>query len=162
MIKKVLVEVSSILKKNSLQNCKKIKNLLRASGLGDVECNTIEPLYGLEGNFSLEEIQRIAQELLCDPIAEKFIIDAEPKDFKTIFSDVWFKSGVTDPVAESVLKAIRDLNIMTIENAFFGMRYEFEEIAQAREKSVDEKLIFFANQHLLNPLVQQCQLIKYS
>src|SRR3989338_7263889 len=85
MIKKVLVEVSSILKKNSLQNCKKIKNLLRASGLGDVECNTIEPLYGLEGNFSLEEIQRIAQELLCDPIAEKFIIDAEQKILKQFF-----------------------------------------------------------------------------
>ncbi|MBI2119818.1 MAG: phosphoribosylformylglycinamidine synthase subunit PurS [Elusimicrobia bacterium] len=161
MTKKVLVQVSSILKKKSLQNRKKVEDLLRTAHLGDVECNTIEQLYGLEGNFSLEEIQRIAQELLCDPIAEKFIIDAKPKDFKTIFLDVWFKSGVTDPVAESVLKAIRDLNILTIENAFFGMRYEFKESAEVRERIADEKLILFANRHLLNPLVQQCQLIKY-
>lgn len=163
MSKKVLVEVSSLFKKKSFQDRKKIEDLFNASHLGKFECGSIEHLYGLEGNFSLREIERIAQELLCDPIVERFVIDAKPEDVKTIFLDIWFKHGVTDPVGESVLKAIRDLNITTIERAFFGARYEFKEIQDDnRQKNLDERLILFANRHLLNPLVQQCQLIKYS
>lgn len=136
-----------------------VQHLLAESGLNKLQCDGISAIYRLSGSFGSEEPQKIAKELLCDAIVEDFHIDDKPSSKNTVFVDVWYKAGVTDTVADSLLKAIGDLRISGVEKASSGLRYEFS--AKGAAKGAFEKTVLdFTGKELLNPLVQECKLVK--
>ena len=155
----VIVSVSPRDQKNSARR-KEVRRLLAGAGRKDMSCKEVSALYKLEGQTAQIQIEKIAQELLCDPIVEKFAIDGKPQDPQTFFVDVWPKPGVADPVGESVLKAVRDLGIQDVSRVSSGTRYEFS----AKSGSLNGKLGVaaseFASRELLNPLIQECKIIK--
>src|SRR5256885_2134154 len=106
--KSVLVEIVPLFKPRGPQQ-KGLKSLLAGSRIKGIACKNIYPIYRLEGNLDSATARAVARELLCDPIAEKFLLDPEPANPKTLFVDVWFKPGVTDSAGDSILKAIADL-----------------------------------------------------
>jgi len=67
----------------------------------------------IEGDFDDEFAKRIAGELLADTVCEDFYIgkSTAPAGFSTkaTIIEIHLKSGVTDPVAESVMTAIDDM-----------------------------------------------------
>jgi phosphoribosylformylglycinamidine (FGAM) synthase PurS component len=66
----------------------------------------------IEGDFDEDFAKRIADELLTDRVCENFHIgkSSAPAGLaKAIIIEIHLKSGVTDPVAESVMTAIGDM-----------------------------------------------------
>lgn len=158
MIEKVTVTVSSI-RKNNFFKVKQVQSLLQTHGMGFI-CENVLLLYKLEGKMNKQEIIKIAEELLTDRIVEKYSVDQRPDNHNIFFADIWYKQGVTDVVGESVLKAIRDLDIFSVQNVLSGIRYKIVKKNRKSEGTIEKKILDFVNKELLNPLIQQCQLQK--
>lgn len=84
-------------------------------------------VYRVSGDITVKQAEVIASELLSDKITEGFYI----KEYKTLGQkkieensiEVWFKSGVTDTVSDSVVKAIKDLGIKNEVTVKTGKKY---------------------------------------
>jgi phosphoribosylformylglycinamidine synthase len=69
-------------------------------------------LYLIDSQLQSAEIQRIAEELLTDPISQVYSVADAPEKFDgTTHVEVHPKPGVMDPVAESTLIAIRQMGL---------------------------------------------------
>jgi len=91
-------------------------------------------LYKIQGEFSRDDIQTIAQTLLVDPVVEIIRIEEAltlSSKKKGLVLDVWPKPGVTDPVGETVEKGLRDLGYKDPIQASSGHRYFFPTIKNA-------------------------------
>jgi phosphoribosylformylglycinamidine (FGAM) synthase PurS component len=118
-----------------------------AAGLKGVGKVRVSQLYRLIGNLSASEQERIARDLLTDPVIQESRDGAlSPKNGLSI--DVWFKPGVTDVVGESVLKGIQDLGIKGISSVRTGSRYQ---LLKTKRADLGKKV---ALSFLVNPLVQ--------
>jgi phosphoribosylformylglycinamidine (FGAM) synthase PurS component len=115
-------------------NLARVKNVMSAQ------------LYRIEGDISRRDADRIASDLLCDPILQECQEHMAPK---SLVVDIWYKAGVTDVVGDSVLKGIRDLNIQGVQQVRTGMRYAFEGVTK---REVAEKIALAL---LVNPLVHE-------
>ncbi len=135
---------------------KEVQHFLALAGLKNVKCKEVAAVYRLEGDLTISDAEKVARELLCDSIVEKFAVNNLPADKKTCFADVWYKPGVTDAVGDSVLKAIGGMKAGNIRKAFCGTRYEFTVDNEKSQLDVQN----FVNKELLNPLVQECKIIK--
>ena len=122
------------------------KNSARRKEVRAAACLGVSALYRLEGPLAPSQINRIAQELLCDPVVESYELDNFPKSPGEIFVDVWYKAGVMDPAGDSVLKAAKDLGVSSLSRASCGARYVF-----------NGNIAHFASKELLNPLIQECK-----
>jgi phosphoribosylformylglycinamidine (FGAM) synthase PurS component len=119
--------------------------------VGDVRTGQ---LYRIVGDLAREERDRIARDLLCDPVVQDFhdgslslIGGGKKKSASRMVVDVWYKSGVTDVIGESVLKGIKDLNVAAVSTVRTGARYRFDGL---KKKEAAEKLTLAL---LANPLV---------
>jgi phosphoribosylformylglycinamidine (FGAM) synthase PurS component len=82
-------------------------------------------LYFIKGHFSPDNIHQLSSELLADPVTEQFTILTESQ---TSYSsdhaiEVTLLPGVTDPVAENLLRAAHSLGLCGIEQVATGQRY---------------------------------------
>lgn len=87
-------------------------------------CSTAR-LFFIAGELSKQDAERIAQELVTDPITESYIIGEVPTTQDAEAShivEVTLLAGVTDPAAENLLRAIQRLNIQAQQTAS-GLRY---------------------------------------
>lgn len=97
-------------------------------GFKNVKKISYSPLYRIEGGINALEAKTIAAELLSDKITEmpkvRFVKSGkEEKNADASVIEVWFKKGVTDTVAESVVKAVKDLGIMKEISVKTGHKY---------------------------------------
>jgi phosphoribosylformylglycinamidine (FGAM) synthase PurS component len=96
---------------------------------------TVGNLFFLRGQLTVEDAQRPAAELLADPIIESFAVslvddsgslpDTAPA---TPTVDVTLLPGVTDPVAENLVRAAHLLGVETLEQAATGQRYILHDV----------------------------------
>ncbi len=120
----------------------------RHLGAKSIQAVETSQLYRFTGRATDTESQRIANDLLCDPIIEQWRLDTPTRaaGAKTtaLTIDVWYKPGVTDVVGESVAKGIRDLGISSISAVRTGARYR---LRGATPKETAERLAraLFAN-----------------
>ncbi|MGD0336980.1 MAG: phosphoribosylformylglycinamidine synthase subunit PurL [Candidatus Omnitrophota bacterium] len=74
-------------------------------------------VFTIEGDISAEQVKRICEELLVDPIAQDYSINGAHNVRRItqgeVTIEVAYNPGVMDPVEESTLKGIRDLGIET-------------------------------------------------
>lgn len=98
---------------------------IRHLGLLKVQCVATAQLYRLVGELTAGERLRIAQDLLCDPVLQEFHDGGRDTGGHSLVIDVWFKSGVTDVVGESVLKGLHDLGVDGLTEVRTGTRYRF-------------------------------------
>lgn len=82
----------------------------------------ISKLFFLRGHLSQDEVENLAQHLLIDPVTETFCIDHTPVFHNTI--ETSFLPGVTDSVAENLLKAAHRLGFTALEQVATGLHYE--------------------------------------
>ena len=109
-------------------------------------------LYRLEGALQPQELEKIARELLVDPVIEEYTITPLKKsaslsnhNVRTHF-DIWFKPGVTDPAGETIEKGIQDLGVSKPVKARQGMRYSFSHVQDPRK---------FVEEVIYNPLIHE-------
>ncbi len=83
-------------------------------GVSSIEAVQSARVFLIEADIEKETAKRIATELLCDPACEEYHIgrsQAPAGLAKATLIEVHLKSGVTDPVAESVTTALTDMGI---------------------------------------------------
>ena len=85
---------------------------IKELGIDTVQDVQSARVFLIEGDFDEEFAKRIGGELLADPVCEDFYIGKSvPAEglAKATIVEIHLKSGVTDPVAESVMTAIDDM-----------------------------------------------------
>jgi phosphoribosylformylglycinamidine synthase subunit PurSL len=84
---------------------------IKELGIDSVECVQSLRIFLVDGDLDDEFAKRVAEELLTDRVCEQYQIGRVPvrKGKKATLIEVHLKSGVTDPVAQSVTTAIADM-----------------------------------------------------
>ena len=103
-----------------------------ALGLAHVTHFEIQELFFIEGELSPIDQRRLATELLSDPIAQAFewrsvgsdgVIRFLGADHHACVIETALRPGVTDPVAEQIIRCAKMLGIDQVQRAATGKRY---------------------------------------
>ncbi|MDO8303501.1 MAG: phosphoribosylformylglycinamidine synthase subunit PurL, partial [Sedimentisphaerales bacterium] len=98
---------------------------IKELGVGTVEAVQFARVYLVEGDFDNDFANRLGKELLADSVCEEFYIGRSTSPVglsKATIIEVHLKSGVTDPVAESVTAAIADMGV-NVEHVRTARKY---------------------------------------
>ena len=85
---------------------------IKELGISTVQAVQFARVYLIEADFDRDFAERLGRELLADPVCEEYYIgrSVAPAGLaKATLIEVHLKSGVTDPVAESVTSAMTDM-----------------------------------------------------
>lgn len=80
-------------------------------------------IYFIHGSLSAEELHQIASELLADDVVETYTLDTPPASSHHVI-EVTPLPGVTDPVAESLQRALHQFGFHQVAQTATGQRYE--------------------------------------
>ncbi|MFO7742732.1 MAG: phosphoribosylformylglycinamidine synthase subunit PurL [Anaerolineae bacterium] len=105
-------------------------------GIEGAQSVRVSDLTFVRGELSASEVKRLAKELLVDPIVEGYrwwsgrsvpALQAERKADQgaELAVEVGYRPGVTDPVAEHLLRRARALRIGSVKGVATGARYLF-------------------------------------
>src|SRR5690242_10709980 len=94
---------------------------------GITACRRVR-LFFLSGPLTPADAERISRELLVDPVMETFAVMSETATPSAAdhFIEVTLIPGVTDPVAENLVRAAHLLGISGLERAATGEHYGLE------------------------------------
>ena len=98
---------------------------IRELGIRSVEAVQSAKVFLIEADFNKDFAERVAKELLTDPVCEEYYIgrSSPPAGLaKATLIEVHLKSGVTDPVAESVMTAVTDMSVKA-NNVWTARKY---------------------------------------
>ena len=87
---------------------------IKELGITSVEAVQSAKVFLIEADFDKNFAERLAKELLSDPVCEEYYTgrSGPPAGLaKATLIEVHLKSGVTDPVAESVMAALADMGV---------------------------------------------------
>jgi phosphoribosylformylglycinamidine synthase len=142
--------------KNNLQNSlplhlQKELRLLGLSPIAGQQAITRQQVYFLQADLNANQIEYLAQKLLCDPITEQFLFNQLPDPALSLNADEWvvevgFHAGVTDNTANQLLRAAGQINCPLTWCAT-AQRYTFRGYTAQQAQTVCEKL-------LCNPIIQ--------
>jgi phosphoribosylformylglycinamidine synthase len=129
----------------------------RALGFDTLQRITVHDLYFIEGQLSQEDLQQLALKLLTDTVTQSASWTELPSalasaEADTVILEVTLRPGVTDPVAEQLVRAAHELGLNAVQRAATGQRFilQFDESVSVRE-SVTESI---AKALLANNLIQ--------
>jgi phosphoribosylformylglycinamidine synthase subunit PurSL len=134
-----------------------------ALGFEDLRRINCQDLYFIEGQLSPQEMQQLALELLSDPVVQKAeyaVLDIQ--DSNTRLSSIEYsiievalRPGVTDPVAQEIVRAAHELGFKGVQRAATGLRFQVEgEVLSLPKDLKVERLEKLAKQLLANNVVQ--------
>ena len=112
-----------------------LKADVRALGMGILRSARDIALYFVEGDLTPEELCLLGRFLLSDPVEETFVwreVSRNALHGSTSSPDsVWIveicrKPGVTDTVANELVRAAREMGILGLNRAATGIRWELE------------------------------------
>jgi phosphoribosylformylglycinamidine synthase subunit PurSL len=122
-----------------------------ALGLAHVTHFEIQELFFIEGALSPTDQHRLAAELLSDPIAQAFewrsvgsdgVIRFVGADHHARVIETALRPGVTDPVAEQIVRCAKMLGIDQVERAATGKRYVvYGDLSQADYHTLAKRLL---------------------
>jgi len=119
-------------------------------GISSLNNVRVVSIYLLEGDILREELKRICEELLVDPVVEEYgfssFLPKESLEHHVV--EIAYNPGVMDPVESSTLKGIRDLGITGIKAVRTAKQYHFFGILSDQEKEQ------ITTRVLMNKLIQ--------
>jgi phosphoribosylformylglycinamidine synthase II len=121
-------------------------------GIGSVQVVQSARVFLIEADFDKDFAERLARELLTDPVCEEYYIgrSGAPAGLaKATLIEVHLKSGVTDPVAGSVMAAIADMGVKA-HNVRTARKYVL--LGQITQKQTDT----IAKKILANDCIEDC------
>ncbi len=112
-------------------------------------------IYFVRGNIAPGELSFLGRFLLSDPVTQTCEIHTLPQtpEDKGLVVEVTYHPGVTDPVADEIMRSGRELGIQGIEAASTGLRYEL--VCDEGSFIGAEDLHRLAAKLLANPVVQR-------
>ena len=117
---------------------------IRELGIKSVEAIQSARVFLIEADFDKEFAGRVAEELLTDPVCEEYYIGRSKAPAglaKATLIEVHLKSGVTDPVAQSVTAALADMGV-TVENVRTARKYVLlGQINQEQIATISQKIL---------------------
>ena len=131
-----------------------------ALGFQHLHSITVQDLYFIEGQLSQELSQQLALNLLSDPVTQSASwteLSSHPTPLfhladDSVILEVALRPGVTDPVAEQVVRAAHELNLNGVQRAATGQRFIlcFDKSVAARESATES----LAKSLLANNVIQ--------
>ncbi len=119
-------------------------------GISHIKNVRLVSIYLLEGEISREDLKRICEELLVDPIVEEYGFSSfpsqGPQDHHIV--EIAYNPGVMDPAEASTLKGIRDLGVASIKAVRTAKQYHLE------GNLTDKEIEHVTNRVLMNKLIQ--------
>lgn len=107
------------------------------------EVKTVQ-VYLLDGRIDEYSVKKICENLLIDPITQKYsyrgnVLDERP--FKVV--EVAYNAGVMDPVEDSASKAIGDLGISGVDTVKTAKKYLIKgNLSYSQIHSIAEKILY--------------------
>lgn len=103
---------------------------LSSLGVAGIREVRVGALYEIRGRLSPAQMHGICRDLLCDPITQDYRIDTSTASPAFLIGphwrvEVWLKPQVTDPVGETVRKAVADLGLPEPDSVRAGTAYQF-------------------------------------
>jgi phosphoribosylformylglycinamidine synthase II len=125
---------------------------IKEFGINVVEAVQFARVYLIEADFEKDFADRLAKELLADPVCEEYYIgrSGAPAGLaKATMMEVHLKSGVTDPVAQSVTSAMNDMGVNP-ESVRTARKYVL--LGELNSKQIDT----IARKILANDCIEVC------
>ena len=112
-----------------------------ALGFHDLEQIVIQNIYFIEGQLSQDDCQKLSLELLTDPVTQFASWEELPSaptspGPDTVILEVALRPGVTDPVAEQIVRAAHEIGIHGVHHAATGQRFTLQFHASVSSSSV--------------------------
>ena len=122
-------------------------------GISTVSSVHVTDIYWLDADLPIEKVDLICRRLLADPVTQncwngqgiKKRTKAKPASHTV---EVTYNAGVTDPVEDSVMKAICDFGIADVKAVKTAKRYTIE------GKLDEAQLDLISRRLLVNPIIQ--------
>ncbi|HPP66445.1 MAG TPA: phosphoribosylformylglycinamidine synthase subunit PurS [bacterium] len=129
-----------------------ILHSIKDIGIERIEKVYVYDVYKLCGDIDISLVRKIGKELFLDPISQTMKVYRlnSGERCKNPSVEVWYLPGVTDPVAQTAMKAIRDMGIKNHLSISCGKKYEF-----VGEKLSKKTLEIISNKILANTLIHQ-------
>ncbi|MCP4610789.1 MAG: phosphoribosylformylglycinamidine synthase subunit PurL [Planctomycetes bacterium] len=131
---------------------KSILEDIKELGINSAQAVQSAKVFLIEADFDKNFAERVAHELLTDPVCEEYYIgrSSAPAGLaKATLIEVHLKSGVTDPVAESVTTAIADMGVKA-DHVRTARKYVL--LGEITQKQTDT----IANKILSNDCIEDC------
>jgi phosphoribosylformylglycinamidine synthase II len=113
-------------------------------GISTVEAVQSAKVFLIEADFEKDFAKRLGEELLTAPVCEEYYIGRSKAPAglaKATLIEVHLKSGVTDPVAQSVMTAIADMGV-TAQNVRTARKYVLlGELTQAQINTITKRML---------------------
>ncbi|MHC4996037.1 MAG: phosphoribosylformylglycinamidine synthase subunit PurS, partial [Planctomycetota bacterium] len=124
------------------------QELQLAEGISEVRTARV---YLIEATLDEAAVQRIADELLADPVNQRSVIGVTPPAENATLVEVHYLPGVMDPVAQSTVDAIAELLGPDAEcEVRTGSRYDFYGAGREQADEIARRLLF-------NTVIQQAE-----
>ncbi len=121
-----------------------------ALGFHDLQRLECQDLYFIEGQLSDEQSQQLALRLLSDPVVQRVEcsrLNVEGEDDSTFqhstfnVVEVALRPGVTDPVAQEIVRAAHELGFDGVQRAATGFRFQVEGLKVAQVEKLAKQLL---------------------
>jgi phosphoribosylformylglycinamidine synthase len=117
---------------------------VREFGIRSVEAVQSAKVFLIEGDFDKAFAERVGKELLADAVCEEYYIGRSKAPAglaKGTLIEVHLKSGVTDPVAQSVTAAIADMGV-EVEHVRTARKYILlGEVSQSQVDTIAKRIL---------------------
>lgn len=124
---------------------------LQGAGFSTARTVRVSSLYEICGPLNQSNVNQASKELLSDGVTQEFKLLSAPPVLDGLNHwrvEVWLKSTMTDPVGESVRRAIAELGLPEPERVRCGAAYR---ILGRTTRNVLERVV---RRTLVNPVVQ--------
>ncbi|MGE0268818.1 MAG: phosphoribosylformylglycinamidine synthase subunit PurL [Candidatus Omnitrophota bacterium] len=136
-----------------------VQKSIQDLGINTISRVEVDRIYNIEGNLSEAAMEKVCRDLLTDPmtqayhyiLSENYRNPAPQDGFHAV--EIAFNPGVMDPVEESTIKGIRDLNAGDVQTVSTARKYKLfgplsqEKMAVIVDKVLSNKII----QHVTDP-----------
>ena len=127
-----------------------------ALGFKRLKSIQVQDLYFTEGQLSQEELQQLALRLLSDPVTQSISWIELPSALSlpgddSVVVEVALRPGVTDPVAEQLVRAAHELKLNGVHHASTGQRFVLCFDGEVDRTSISKTI---ANSLLANGVIQ--------
>jgi phosphoribosylformylglycinamidine synthase len=127
------------------RNASCLKNA-HAIGFLQLKKITIADLYFIEGQLSQEDLQQLTLKLLTDPVTQTASWIELPAPLSSgkpdsIILEISLRPGVTDPVAEQIVRASHELKIDGVHRAATGSRFQVEGLNVEQTQQLAKSLL---------------------
>jgi len=122
-------------------------------GITTVSEVRVADIYWLDASLTVDKLDMVCRNLLADTVTQDYWCEQIPRDegkFGTNYYtiEVAYNAGVTDPVENTVMKALQDLGVEGVKGIKTAKRYLLQ------GQLYDNQVEVICNRLLVNPIIQ--------